>query len=73
MNWTNVKDKLPERIEETVDFNNDNSADFQITINTKNGKTKFTTLSEDVLSLDISSEMKKDWAIRVNIKNTNKR
>ncbi len=68
-----VKDKLPERIKETVDFNNDNLPDFQISINTKNGKTKFIPLSEDVLSLDISSEMKKDWAIRVNIKNTNKR
>jgi hypothetical protein len=60
--------QLPEQIEETIDYNFDNSPDFRVTINTLSGETILIPLDQTVKSLYASSKVKDDWVIRVNLK-----
>jgi hypothetical protein len=58
---------LPPLIHETVDYNFDDTPDFEVSINTSDGNTKLKGLSSHVKSLEVSSKVKEDWLIRVNI------
>lgn len=60
---------LPERIQSNIDYNRDGKPDFSVDINTVNSKTEISILNPDVLELGISSKVKDDWIIRVDIKN----
>jgi hypothetical protein len=59
--------KLPAAIHETVDFDFNGQPDFEVSINTGNGVTELARLNPHVKSLEISSKVKNDWVIRVNI------
>ena len=59
---------LPPVIQEKIDYNGDNRADFLITLNTHTGDTTITAQSPTVLSVEGSYKLKKGWAVRVMIK-----
>jgi len=59
--------KLPEMIDQTIDYNFDNTPDFKVRINTQNGQTDLMPLDQYVKSLRASSAVKETWVIRVNI------
>ncbi len=68
--WTS-EDNLPDIIDEKIDFDNNGIDDFQITVNTTTAETSLIKLNENVISLSISSNLKNNWAVRINIKNIN--
>lgn len=59
--------RLPEMIDQTIDYNFDNTPDFKVRINTQNGQTDLMPLDHYVKSLRASSAVKETWVIRVNI------
>jgi hypothetical protein len=59
--------QLPEIIDQTIDYDFDNTPDFAVTIHTANGETKLTPLVPAVKSLWASSKMKEFWVIRINL------
>jgi hypothetical protein len=59
--------KLSALIHETIDYNFDNTPDFEVSINTSDGATELKSLNSNVKSLAVSSKVKEDWLIRVNI------
>ena len=61
--------ELPSSIDERIDYDFDNQPDFNVSINTINGTTELKKLSSSVKSLGISSKVKNDWVIRINISN----
>lgn len=59
--------KVPETINDTIDYNMDNTPDFVIIINRKEPTTMLTPLSPEVKNVEISTETSFGWAVRVNI------
>lgn len=60
---------LPGMIDQTIDYNLDGNPDFRVIINTANGETNLTPIDQNVKSLWLSSRLKEDWVIRVNLRN----
>jgi len=58
---------LPPVVQETIDYNGDNRADFLITLNTKTGDASLTAHSPTVLFIERSYGLKKGWAVRVHL------
>lgn len=65
--------QLPAIIHSTVDYNNDAKPDLTLSINTTTGDTKLTSLSKDVLKVNVSSKVKDYWIVRVAMLNPDKR
>jgi hypothetical protein len=63
------QNSLPSIINDTIDFNHDGSTDFRLIIDTKSGKTFLKALNSNVLGLNVSSKVKNDWIVRVNVLN----
>jgi hypothetical protein len=61
------KGQLPGLIDQTIDYNFDNHPDFKVTINTISGETNLIPIDKTVESLWLSSKVKEDWVIRVNL------
>lgn len=59
--------QLPGMIDQTIDYNLDGNPDFRVIINTTNGETNLTPIDQTVKSLWLSSRLKEDWVIRVNL------
>jgi hypothetical protein len=59
--------ELPSSIQEIIDYDFDGQPDLKVSINTINGVSELTKLSPRIKSLGISSKVKKDWVIRINI------
>ena len=59
---------LPPVVQETIDYNGDNKADFSIILNTQTGDATLTAHSPTVLSIEGSYRLKKGWAVRVMLK-----
>jgi hypothetical protein len=59
--------QLPGLIDQTIDYNLDGNPDFKVIINTTNGETNLTAIDQTVKSLWLSSRLKEDWVIRVNL------
>jgi hypothetical protein len=59
--------KLPAQIDQDIDYNLDRKADFRIMVDTKNGQTEIKSLTGSPYSLNISSPVKTDWVVRVNV------
>jgi len=59
--------KLPRVINDTIDFDNDNSKDFIVGIDTTNAKSKITALNSKVRDIEISTKTSFGWAIRVGL------
>jgi hypothetical protein len=55
-------------VQETIDYNDDNRADFLITLNTQTGDTTLSANCSTVLSTERSYRLKKGWAVRVILK-----
>jgi len=60
-------DSLPVTIHENIDFDFDNKPDFNVLIDTKTGTTQLKQQNLKVKSVDVSSRVKNNWVIRVNI------
>jgi len=60
-------DSLPKTIIQSIDYNNDGTNDFDLTIHTINGDTKYESRNEHCTGLNVSSKVKKDWVIRINL------
>jgi hypothetical protein len=58
---------LPAVIEETIDFDNDNSSDFSLKISTKTGETTLQPLNGKVRNSFVSTRVKEDWVVRVDL------
>jgi hypothetical protein len=63
---------LPEIVHQEIDYNNDNSADFIVDINTLSNQSKIVALNKNVKELIVSSKVKNDWIVRVRLMNNNK-
>jgi hypothetical protein len=61
-------DSLPGKIHEIIDYNSDDIPDFAVSVNTKTGVTLLDVAGPQVISLQVSSRVKADWVVRVNIK-----
>lgn len=61
-------DKLPEKIDMKIDYNNDGRDDFRLIINTHTGATGIEAFNEHVKDIKVSSRVKTDWIVRVNLK-----
>ena len=61
------KDKLPLIIDRKIDYNNDGKEDFRLIINTQTGDTKIESLNNHVDGIKVSSRVKTDWIVRVNL------
>ncbi len=59
--------QLPGMIDQTIDYNLDGNPDFRVIINTTHGETSLTPIDPTVKSLWLSSRLKEDWVIRVNL------
>jgi len=59
--------KLPRVINDTIDFDNDNSKDFIVDIDTTNAKSSITALNPKVRDIEISTKTSFGWAIRVGL------
>jgi hypothetical protein len=66
------KSSLPATIKKAIDFNHDGVSDFVLNIDTRNGGTTVVAMNSNVKGLLISSKVKKDWIVRVKLKNPNK-
>jgi hypothetical protein len=58
---------LPSTIVQSIDFNNDGSNDFYLAINTKTGDTEYRAQNTLCAGLNVSSRVKKDWVVRINL------
>jgi hypothetical protein len=58
---------LPATIAQSIDFNNDGSSDFYLTINTVTGDTEYRSQNKLCTGLNVSSRLKKDWVVRINL------
>jgi len=61
--------QLPDRIDQTIDYDFNNKPDFSLTINTLNGETELISINPVVRSLWASSKVKEIWVVRVNLNN----
>lgn len=59
--------KLPDLINQTIDYDFNDSPDFSLTINTISGETELTPVNPTVRSLWVSSKVKETWVVRVNL------
>jgi len=62
--------KIPDTINDTIDFNRDNIPDFFVTVDTKKPASDCYPLNEEVIGLRISSPTSFGWAVRVNLRKT---
>ena len=67
------RDKLPEIINQTIDYDNDGRPDFTIRINTVANETEFSSMSPLFTGLNISSRVKNYWLIRADMINPENR
>jgi hypothetical protein len=68
-----IPDKeMPPVINDTIDFDRNGSPDFSVIINTKSGKTEFKAFNKSVIGLNVSSKVKENWLVRVDLKNPKK-
>ena len=63
------KGNIPELINDTIDYNMDNSPDFVIEINRLEDKVNLVALNPKVRNVAISTSTSRGWAARVNIFN----
>ena len=59
---------LPERITESIDYDQDGTVDFSVDIDTRKSTTSFTLVNKKVKGLRVSSKVKGCWLIRVDLK-----
>lgn len=59
--------KLPQHINDSIDFNNDNQKDFVVGIDTTNAKSNITALNPNVREIEISTKTSFGWSIRVGL------
>jgi hypothetical protein len=69
LKFSSPSDTLPLIIKRDIDYNSDNAVDFGIEINTQTGDTKLTPVNTLVRNINISSKVKKNWVVRVNVTN----
>ena len=60
--------KIPDEIEDTIDYDLDYIPDFYISINTKDKTTKLNPLNTFVEDINVSTPTSYGWAVRVNLK-----
>jgi hypothetical protein len=58
---------MPDTIRETIDFDVDGQADLDVTIIPKTGVTEMKPINPVVQKVSISSPLKTDWVIRVDL------
>lgn len=59
--------KLPQFINDTIDFDNDNNNDFIVGIDTTNAKSIITPINPKVGNIEITTKTSFGWAIRVGL------
>jgi hypothetical protein len=59
--------KVPETINDTIDYNNDGHSDFLVIINRKESKTELASYNPLVKKLGVSAQTSYGWAIRVEL------
>jgi hypothetical protein len=64
------KGTVPEKINDTIDFNFDGIPDFSVLIDRKIPETKLYPLNTVVVKLGTSTQTSYGWAVRVELKNT---
>lgn len=67
INWES-RTGMPPVIQETVDYNGDNKADFLVSLNTATGETSITGYNPAVLSVLKTYKLEKGWAVRVKLR-----
>jgi hypothetical protein len=70
VNWES-RTGLPPVIQESVDYNGDNKADFLITLDTATGNASMTGYHPAVLSVQKTYKLDKGWAVRIKLRNVN--
>ena len=66
INWES-RTALPAVIQEAVDFNGDDKADFLVTLNTVTGETSLTAYNPAVVSVKKTYKLDKGWAVRIQL------
>ena len=59
---------IPDRIVDTIDYNQDQVPDFLITINRTNSETSLNVLNNKVLGVGVSTPTSYGWAARISLK-----
>jgi len=59
--------KIPEKINDTIDYDMDNIPDFIININSASSNTKLESFNKQVKDINVSTPTSYGWAVRVNI------
>jgi len=62
-----LKYKLPELLNDTIDYDADGNIDLIIVINTDDGKTQITALNKNVKTLHASAQTESGWIVRVKL------
>ncbi len=58
---------LPDTIYQAIDYDVDGIDDFRVTLVPKTGSTELVSLSASVIDLAVSTPVKNDWVVRVNL------
>jgi hypothetical protein len=58
---------LPDTINQVIDYDLDGTDDFRVTLVPKTGSTELVAFSASVINLAVSTPVKGDWVIRVNL------
>lgn len=58
---------LPDTIFQAIDYDVDGIDDFRVTMVPKTGSTELVSLSASVINLAVSTPVKDDWVVRVNL------
>ena len=64
LDWRGV---LPDKINDTIDYDGDGVNDFCVTVNRKESKTSFETFNEKAKNIQISTPTSYGWAVRVSL------
>lgn len=59
--------QIPEKINDTIDYDRDNNPDFIITVNSISSDTEIQSLNKQVKDINVSTPTSYGWAVRVNI------
>jgi hypothetical protein len=62
--------KIPEKINDTIDYDRDSIPDFIITVNSISSDTEIESLNKKVKDINVSTPASYGWAVRVNIENS---
>jgi hypothetical protein len=59
---------IPDKIVDTIDYDQDNIPDFTIAINRTDSKTLLNVLNSKVLGVSVSTQTSYGWAVRISLK-----